>query len=67
VGKLICAIFGHVRRAGWWGDALYGSVVGGYRDNIGRTHFEVEADCDRCGETYTLARFHGSQLKGKEL
>lgn len=65
--KLICAMFGHVRYSGWWGDALYGKVRGGYRDGIGRTHFEIMLECDRCGKTYTAARFHGSQMEGKAL
>jgi hypothetical protein len=62
--KLICALFGHVRRSGWWGDGLYGEVCGGYRDGIGRSHYQVRLECDRCGARYTAARFHGSQVHG---
>ena len=57
--KLLCKLFGHVRRAGWWGDGLYGDVSAGGRDGTGRHHYEVRLKCDRCGKNYTAARFHG--------
>jgi len=57
--SILCKMFGHKRNAGWWGDGLYGRVHGPITDGIGRTHYSVEADCDRCGERYRLARFHG--------
>lgn len=60
--KILCKLFGHTRRAGWFGDGLYGEVVGGYRDGTGRSHYTVKLDCDRCGEPYAAARFHGSQV-----
>ena len=61
--KAICRLFGHHRQAGWWGDGLYGDVIGPITDGIRRTHYRVEQKCDRCGKRYTLARFHGSQVK----
>lgn len=57
---LLCRLFGHIRRPGWWGDSLYGQVIPGPVDNLNTFHFEVVADCDRCGCEYTLARFHGN-------
>ena len=57
--RLLCRLFGHRRYAGWWGDGLYGEVIGGYRDGIGRSHYQIRKECDRCGTEYTLARFHG--------
>ena len=59
--RLICWLFGHRQHAGWWGDGLYGTVQIGPIDGTGRTHFSVYKACDRCGQVYTLARFHGSQ------
>lgn len=58
--RMVCKMFGHRQYSGWWGDALYGDVKGGYRDGIGRTHFTVRLKCDRCGEKYAAARFHGN-------
>lgn len=46
-----------MRRAGWWGDALYGRVDSICRDGLGVTHFTVKNTCDRCGEEYIMARF----------
>ena len=60
---LLCKMFGHMRRSGWWGDALYGKVLSGGRDDFGRTHYRVELKCDRCGEKYIAARFHGHQVQ----
>jgi len=60
--KLRCKMFGHVRYKGWWGDGLYGKVFQTGRDGTGRTHAYITAECDRCGETYVLARFHPSEL-----
>lgn len=57
---LLCRLFGHRRFGGWYGDGLYGRVEGRGEDGIGEKHFAVVGDCDRCGEEYTLARFHGS-------
>lgn len=57
--RVICKLFGHRQYSGWWGDALYGEVHGGYTDGIGRSHFTVEKPCGRCGKNYVLARFHG--------
>lgn len=62
--RLCCRLFGHIRRSGWWGDALYGRVAGGYRDGTGRSHYQVWLECDRCGAKYIAARFHGSQVRG---
>lgn len=59
---LRCKLFGHVQYSGWWGDALYGRVTGGYRDGTGRSHYQVRLQCDRCEAEYTAARFHGSQV-----
>jgi hypothetical protein len=61
VRRLLCKMIGHVRYAGWWGDALYGPVSGGYTDGIGRSHYQIRLKCDRCGERYTAARFHGPE------
>lgn len=58
--NLLCKLFGHVRRTGWFGDGLYGKVTGGYVDGIGRSHYEVSLQCDRCDEKYVAARFHGA-------
>lgn len=55
--RLLCKLFGHTRYSGWWGDGLYGDVVSAGCDGIGRHHFRVQNECDRCGEKYTLARF----------
>lgn len=59
MGNLICKILGHKQRSGWWGDGLYGEVRGGYADGVGRTHYTVHLNCDRCGQNYIAARFHG--------
>jgi hypothetical protein len=59
---ILCKLFGHKRNAGWWGDGLYGSVHTIGADNTGRTHFHVRLKCDRCGESYVAARFHGHQF-----
>lgn len=61
-GKSIrCAIFGHAKPSeGWWGDGLYGRVVGGHVDGCGRTHFRIMLRCPRCKAEYTAARFHGT-------
>lgn len=58
---ILCKALGHRRpTAGWWGDGLYGRVVGAGRDGIGRTHYRIEHECPRCGRSYTAARFHGT-------
>lgn len=59
--RIRCRLFGHaLPTPGWYGDALYGEVVGGNRDGIGRTHFEIFHKCPRCGEMWRAARFHGT-------
>lgn len=61
---LLCDLFGHRQpRTGWWGDGRYGRVTGGYRDGIGRTHFQVMKECPRCEREYILARFHGEDVR----
>ena len=60
---ILCKLFGHTQDKGWWGDALYGNVEGGSVDGIGRKHFHITLNCDRCGERYVAARFHGSQVR----
>lgn len=56
----LCTIFGHeMPEQGWWGDGLYGKVIGGKVDGIGRTHYAVEQECRRCGKSWVTARFHG--------
>lgn len=60
----LCKLFGHrLPFAGWWGDGLYGEVSGGYTDGIGRTHFQATQVCSRCGQRWTVARFHGHQVR----
>ncbi len=56
--SVLCAMFGHKRDRGWYGDGLYGDVIPCGIDNVGRAHGYISAKCDRCGETYTLARLH---------
>ena len=59
--SLLCKLFGHaLPKTGWFGDALYGEIHGGYMDGVGRTHFEVFHKCPRCGEKWRAARFHGN-------
>jgi len=62
MAKLLCRLFGHRRYSGWCGDGLYGRIRPCGIDGTGRTHFEVIENCDRCGRSYTLARFHGEQV-----
>jgi len=59
--RIICKLIGHHRRAGWFGDGLYGRVVLSGYDGVGLLHAYIEAECDRCGQDYTLARFHPNQ------
>jgi len=60
---ILCKIFGHtLPRKGWWGDGLYGRVTGGFHDGTGRSHYRVDLTCPRCGDDWTVARFHGSQV-----
>ena len=59
IAKLLCRIFGH--RHGWCHGRPYGSAEYRTTDCIGRTHFDVRTRCERCGEKYTMARFHGSK------
>jgi hypothetical protein len=61
--SILCRIFGHIRHAGWYGDGLYSQIHIGAIDNLGSIHFRAKNTCDRCGETYILARFHYSQVK----
>jgi len=59
-----CDLFGHkMPEQGWWGDGLYGRVVPGGTDGIGRSHFDVVLTCPRCGADWTTARFHGHQVE----
>ena len=58
MSNVICNLFGHKRNSGWYGDGLYGEVTPNSIDGIGRAHAIITASCDRCGETYTLARLH---------
>lgn len=55
--SIICKMFGHTRHKGWYGDGLYGDVHMSAIDGIGRAHAHITAECDRCHETYVLARF----------
>ncbi len=62
--KAWCGLFGHAMPSrGWWGDGLYGAVVSGGRDGIGRTHFSIKQTCPRCGMKWTTARFHGEAVR----
>lgn len=57
--NILCSLFGHrTMPPGWYGDAKYGSVQSSGIDGLGTMHFMVKDDCDRCGENYTMARFH---------
>ena len=60
--SILCKLFGHRRYSGWYGDGLYGKVKFHAIDNLGTTHYTVNGDCDRCGENYILARFHGHSV-----
>lgn len=57
--SLLCKLFGHrqVPYAGHGGD--YGRVSGGYSDGIGREHWHLSVECQRCGKTYHAGSFHG--------
>lgn len=57
--NLLCKLFGHRQFSGWWGDGLYGRVVEGGRSGLGTRHLHVTNTCDRCGQCYVQARFHG--------
>lgn len=57
--RVLCKLFGHKRNSGWWGDGLYGTLRGPNTDGIGRAHYTVTLECDRCGERYLAARFYG--------
>ena len=59
-----CEMFGHkMPEHGWWGDGLYGRVVpAGWDSGGSRSHFRVLQECPRCGQEWTTARFHGSQV-----
>lgn len=63
---ILCSLFGHKRDKGWWGDGLYGRVHVGIRDGTGRGHARITGECDRCGQIYTLARFHADPDKLRE-
>jgi hypothetical protein len=56
--NILCRLFGHKRNIGWYGDGLYGDIQLWGIDGVGRAHASIVAECDRCGETYTLARLH---------
>lgn len=56
--SILCRLFGHMRRSGWYGDGLYGNVRLTGADGTGRMHAHIDAACDRCGRTYVLGRFH---------
>jgi hypothetical protein len=58
MSNLLCLMFGHMRTSGWYGDGLYGEVAPRGTDGIGRLHGVITASCDRCGDTYVLARLH---------
>lgn len=60
--KLMCRLFGHVWSSGWWGDMPYLKKSKNFTtDNIGRTHFTLECECDRCYTKSTVARIHGDK------
>ena len=61
--KLLCRWFGHRPvPPGWWGDVPYQKPKCVGVDNIGRSHFLIEQDCDRCGERWIVARFHDGKV-----
>lgn len=63
----LCRILGHrLPKTGWWGDGLYGKVEGPLTDGTGRTHYRLTQECPRCGENWTVGRFHGSQVRPKQ-
>ncbi len=65
---LLCRVFGHnTTYRGWWGDGLYGKVVGGSKDGCGRTHYRGYLPCRNpgCTEEVLVFRFHGHQTKGQ--
>lgn len=57
--SIICKLFGHTmqhpERSGW----DYGKVYGGYKDGIGREHYQLRVACSRCGQMYHAGSFHG--------
>lgn len=61
--KVLCKIFGHkppiYKQKGWWSPGEeYGCLRFPYRDNVGRVHCHVFAECARCGDNFTVARVH---------
>jgi len=68
VSAFLCTLFGHkppvYAAKGWYSPGeQYGKVVLGALDGIGRQHACVEAECARCGDTFTVARIHVPKLK----
>lgn len=55
---LMCRLFGHIWRDGWFGDRPYLRPSAGPVDNIGRHHVSLSCKCDRCGRKSTIAYVH---------
>lgn len=53
-----CGLFGHHWVDGWYGDAPYLKIQHAGKDGIGRLHGSLHCECDRCGQSYLVARIH---------
>lgn len=59
--NLLCKLVGHkppvYAKKGWWSPGEeYGKLRYTGKDNIGREHAEVVAECARCQEKFVVAR-----------
>lgn len=56
--KLMCRLFGHVWKRGWWGDMPYLKPTAGPVDGVNRHHISLRCKCDRCGNESHIAYVH---------
>jgi hypothetical protein len=52
-------LFGHKMPRGYGNGVPYLTPWGGYTDGIGREHWHLDAQCERCGRDFPVGKFHG--------